>query len=120
MAEEITVSMAVEVSKDGIKDSLSLIGLSVDMSGGDMTHKTQIVGTSQEQLVFGEITTPGWFLCINRDTTNYVELRAATGVADLVRLNAGEGCLFRLAADATAPFAIANAECVVEYLLIED
>jgi hypothetical protein len=39
-----------------------------------------VVGTSEEQIDFGELTSPGWFTMINLDTTNYVEWGFSTGV----------------------------------------
>ncbi|SVA95950.1 uncharacterized protein METZ01_LOCUS148804 [marine metagenome] len=120
MAEEITVSGSLQVTKDGVTDKLAKVGLSIDMSGGDITHRTQTVGTGEEALGMLDAGTPGLCLIKNLDSTNYVEVRQATGVADLIRINAGEFALFRFAADATAPFVIANTgNVIIEYLLIE-
>ena len=121
MAEEITVSGSLQVTKDGVTDTIAKIGLSVDMTGGDITHRTQTVGNSEEALGMLDAGTPGFCLIKNLDSTNYVEVRQATGIADLIRINAGEFALFRFAADATAPFVIASHSdgVIIEYLLIE-
>jgi hypothetical protein len=48
-----------------------------------------------------------------------MEIRADTGVADLIRLEPGDVCLFRVTDDAT-PYGIADTAAVeFEYLLIE-
>ena len=121
MSNEITVSFSLAVSKGGTSESLALAETLFSMTGTNMTRFRQEIGITEEAITMCvDIGTPGWFAAINRDATNFIEIRAGTGAADLVRLNAGEGCCFRLAADATAPFAIADtAACELEVLLIE-
>lgn len=123
MANEITVSCSLKVVKSAsnIDHGLSFSGLQFDMSGTEYIHNIQIVGTSEEQITFGDVTTPGWSIWKNLDSTNYVEIRPGTAVADLVRMNAGEPAMFRLAADATAPYALADTANVrLQYLLFEN
>ena len=115
MSSEIIVTMSLSVTKGGMTVALPF-SARFDMAGANMAHLRQTIGTSEEAINMGvDITIPGWFMAINRDSTNYIEIRQGTGIADLVRLNAGEACCFRLAADATAPFAIADtAACELE------
>lgn len=96
-------------------------GLAVTLSGNQWIHHRQEIGTSEEALDLGDISTGGWFFARNLDTTNYVELRSGTGATDFVRLNAGEFCLFRISGDASAPYAIANTAAVdLEYALVQN
>ena len=77
------------------------------------------VGTSEEAVALGEATAPGWAIFINRDTTNFIELRVATGGAKFAKLKAGECCLLRLGSGAQVPYAIADtAACQMEYCII--
>ena len=120
MANEITISGSLSGTKPGAVENFSVSGLTVTMTGTDYVKLTQTVGTSEEALVMLDAGTPGFCVIKNLDATNYVEVRQGTGVADLIRINAGEFALFRFAADATAPYVIANtAACIVEYLLFE-
>jgi hypothetical protein len=121
MANELTVSVSLSFSKGRVTASISKAGLQVNVSGTNYTRLIQNVGTSQEQLLFGDVSTPGYCVLINRDPTNYIEVRPATGVADLIQLDPNDGvALFKFAADCTAPFVIANtAGCELEILLIE-
>lgn len=123
MANEITVSCSIKVVKSSAKidESLSFSGLQFDMSGTEYMKRIQEVGTTEEALVMNaDSAVPGWGIYKNLDATNYVELRQGTGVADMVRMNAGEPAMFRLAADATAPFAIANTAAVrLLYMIFE-
>lgn len=121
MANEITATASLAFAKGSIDQvSRSEAGFTVTVSGSKYAQHTQNIGTSEEQLDFADITTPGWCFLKNLDTTNYVEIRPATGVADLIRLPAGKACVFPFAADCTAPFAIANSSAIeLEILLIE-
>ena len=121
MANEITCSGSLRYVKGNIDVDLSKGGLQITVAGDDHTFMTQNVGFAAEELLdLGDVTTPGLCFIKNLDATNYVEVRAATGVADLIRLNAGEFCLFRFAADCTTPYVQANTAGVrIQTLLIE-
>lgn len=120
MADEITIVAKLTVAKGNLSSLArgAANGITPDMAGTPVIHNTQQIGTSEEAIVMGDVSTPGWAWFKNLDDTNYVEIRPATGVADLLRLNPGEECVFRFAADATAPFAIANTGAVyIEYVI---
>lgn len=119
MADELTISALLRFTK-GTKDvSFSDQSQQFDVTGTDYIQGTQTVGTSEEALAKGDITTPGYVFIRNLDATNFVKVRGATGGVDCVKIKAGEFALFRFAG--TAPFVIADtASCEIEYLLIED
>ncbi len=122
MANEITASGSLAYSKNGVADSLARIGLAITMSGDDALHQSQLVGFAAEETLTlnSDASTNGWLLLINRDTTNFVKVRAATGAADLVKIKAGEFALFRLNTGIT-PYVIADTAAVrLEVLHIED
>lgn len=119
MADEITVRVGLSFSKSGDSETWNPPTFTVDMAGLDSAKLTQTIGTSEEALNIGDITTAGYILIENTDATNYVEIRAGSGAADVVKIKAGEFALFRLAS--STPYAIADtASCVVKYLLLED
>lgn len=122
MANELTVTIKALFEKGGTSITFpdgSHRETSVTVSGSRFFMGRQSIGTSEEAIDLGDIATGGWFFGINRDSTNYLEIRSGTGATDLVRMNAGEPCAFRISGDATAPFAIANTSaCELEYLLI--
>lgn len=121
MAAEITLSASLAVDNGIIDEALSKSGVRFDWSGTKTTKHIQAVGTSEEAIDLGEIATLGYFMAINLDNTNYVELRSATGAGnDIIRLDAKGGlCLLRWGSDVTAPFAVANtASCNVLFLHI--
>ena len=84
---------------------------------------TQSIGyAAHETLDITGVTTLGWCNFRNRDAANYVEIGVdvAATFYPLVRLNAGEECVFRLAQGIT-PYAQANTAAVIlERTIIDD
>lgn len=120
MSAEIAVTMALVARKSGTVAGLDMGRISVTWTGNNALHNRQTVGTTEEALVLGDCGAGGYFIVVNRDASNYVRIRPATGATDLVRLRAGEAACFRLDAGATAPFVIADtAPCEIEYVLLE-
>lgn len=123
MADEIAIDCSLRFFKSSYMNSpigRALKNLLIDQSGENFVHQNASVATSATAMPLGSITTPGWCLCINLDDENYIELRAGSGGADVIRINAGEFALFRWAADAT-PYGIANtAAVIVEWILLEN
>jgi hypothetical protein len=118
MANELTLSASVRFSKGGISVSEGKSGVQLDVAGDDFVTKTQNVGTSEEALNLGDITTPGYVLMRNTDPTNFVSVRSGTGAANLIKIPAGGIALFMC--EAAAPFVIANGAAVkIEYTMIE-
>lgn len=95
-------------------------GLSVTLTNAGFTRLRQSVGTSEEAVTLGDVTAPGYAIFINRDATNYIELKVATGGAIFAKLSANGGlALLQLGTGAQAPFAIANtAACIMDILLV--
>ncbi len=119
MADELEIAAALKFSKDGESASLDAGLLQITVSGSAYKKGTQEIGTDEEALLMGDVGTAGYVLLVNRDDTNFVEIRPGSGIADLIKIKAGEFALFRLAMD--APYAIADtAACQLEYLVIED
>ena|SRR3990167_7473136 len=119
MADELAVQGGLLYSDSvGAQDSLSVPEVLADVATKTYIKHKQSIGTTEEAINLGEVTSPGWAVFINRDTTNYIELRVATAGAKFAKLLPGEFCVLRLASGAQAPYAIANsAACMMEYLI---
>lgn len=123
MADESTLTVAHNYSDD---EGTSMPNLGVADLGIDVTTKTPAwkkisVATSEQALDLDGITAAGAMLIgVNRDDTNYVEIRMASGGSnDHVKVLAGEPCVFRFGSDVTAPYIIANSAAVqFEYRLV--
>lgn len=121
MANEFTLNASLAYEDSESADLLlSVVDKLVSITTKKFIHAKQSIGTSEEAIDLGELTAPlGWAIFINRDSTNYLEIRSGSGAAnDVIRLNAGEFALFRFGSDVTAPYAIANtAACQLEYAI---
>jgi hypothetical protein len=118
LANELTITASLSFSKGEFSALLNKTGIQLDVAGEDYVEMSQLVLVTEAALDLGAITTPGYILMYNPDTTNFVEIRPATGVADCVKIPAGGIALFMNAA--VAPFIISDTASVrVYYLLIE-
>lgn len=121
MANELTInaSLAYADAEDA-DELLAVVNKMANVSTKAYIKHKQNIGTSEEALDLGGLTSMGYAIFVNRDSTNYVEIRSATGAGnDIIKLLAGEVALFRFGSDITAPFAIANTATVqLEYLII--
>jgi hypothetical protein len=119
MSNEITIHARLKAEKGNSKVDAFVEALKSNWTGNRFIHNRQEIGTTEEAIDLGDIATGGYFMAINRDSTNFVSIRSGTGATNLVRINAGEAALFRVSGDASAPFAIADtAACELEYWLL--
>ncbi len=123
MANEITYSYSIGVSKSNLINSKSASG-SITMNGshyasGAMNIPTTAGGTA---IPLGSVATNGTACFKNLDATNYVEIGVqVTGTFyPLIRLKPGEPAYLRISPSAV-PYALANTAAVaLEYLIYED
>jgi hypothetical protein len=119
MARELTVNAGLQYEdSEESETSLVIEDLVVNVSTKKFAHVKQNIGTSEEALDLGEITSLGYAIFVNRDSTNFVTLKTGTGGTVIIKLLAGEVALFRFGSGVTAPFAIADtAACQLEYVI---
>lgn len=119
MANELKVTCRLEFSKGDTEHDFAITKLARTIAGAQAMANRQSIGTSEEAVLVGDVAAGGYFMGVNRDSTNYIELRPGSGLGDLIRLEAGDVCLFRLTDDATL-YAIADTDtCDLEYLIID-
>ena len=95
MANEITVNSSIYASKNGATLSQSS-SKTIDMSGDQMLANIQIVGTAAEAIVLGDVSTIGYLMLKNTDSTNYVEIAGEVGITNFVqKILAGEFILLK-------------------------
>lgn len=91
MANEITKSVALAVSKGGAAIASGTKSETQDMTGGDVYTGTQTIDTTAGALAWGECDTPCGSLAIaNNSTADTVTLTATT-----IILRPGDVCLFQ-------------------------
>jgi hypothetical protein len=120
MANEGTIAASLALNKSGTSISLPLGPLSFTVSGTGYTQDRISVGITEQTFTNINTTAGGYCLVINRDATNYVQIRRATGQSATIRILPGEFALFRLdASSASVPYIIANAApCDCELLVL--
>ena len=121
MAKELQAVGRMVYDDGDVRVSLDKGVLKIDSAGKQVVHHVQEIGTSEEALDVGDISTLGWIMFFNQDVTNFVEIRPGSAVADFLRIEKREfSGPMRLAQNATL-YAIADTAAVkLEYLLIED
>jgi len=96
MANEITLTTRLQVVNGSNRyDSENLIKTLDQAAIGGPTPGYVTIGTTEETITFGELSTLGWLRMLNLDPTNYVQWGFATGVYG-GRMRAGEPAYFRL------------------------
>lgn len=74
MANEITVSAALQIEKGNLSMTVPSSRQQIDMTGTRASHALQTIGTTYEAISAGDITSAGWCRILNIDSTNYVEI----------------------------------------------
>ena len=123
MANEISTSFSFSCTKGSLTLSRSFSKqITMSASAPNVAGGTQLVGTTHEAIVLGDVATNGCAYFVNLDATNYLEIGVLVSGTfyPVVRLNAGEGALARIAQGVT-PYAKANTAAVVmEYHLLDN
>ncbi len=95
MANEISLSINFAVSKGGASVS-GQSNASLTMSGEQFISNVQIIGITNETLVFGDVSTIGYVYCKNLDATNFVTISVDSAQAQVIaKLLPGEACIFK-------------------------
>jgi hypothetical protein len=119
MANEITFSAALNYSdSESASIGLGVNALSATVATKKYMYSKMSVTTAALAINLGPVSSLGWGVFINRDTTNYLQLLTSNGGVAFARLGAGQAALFYFGSGVTAPYAQANtAACQMEYLI---
>lgn len=118
MPSELQVQGSIAFTKSGALISRTFASTYFDVSGTAGVQNVISVGTSDESLALGDISTIGWIYLKNMDATNYISV-GSDGTLYPIKLKAGEFFLGRW--NAAAIHAKANTgACNMEYILIPD
>lgn len=122
MADELTATGALYYrDSNGVEQSLAVIADLIDVANKKTTRLQQNIGLVEEALQLGEITLTGSIVMIvNRDTTNFVEIKSGTGGLVIAKLTAERRFLILpVGSSITAPYAIADTgACLIDILII--
>lgn len=119
MAQELTLSGSLSYSdSEGTEDSLSISELMASVATKRLLHAKQSIPTSEIAIELGDLSSLGWAIFVNRDATNYIEIKTATGGDIFAKLKPGCFALLPLGSGAQAPYAIATgSSCQLEIII---
>lgn len=121
MASEIKVDLGITAYKSTIMTAeitRAIRNLTINMTADNFSEGVMSVATSATAVPLGQVTSLGWCFFANKDTANFLKIRNGSGGADVVKLLAGECCLFPFL-NTGVPYAIADtAACLMEYLIL--
>lgn len=81
MANEITVQASLRVANGNLNFKFEPGTISVDQAAvGGPTPGYVTIGTTEEEVALGELSSKGWVIMQNMDATNYVQWGFSTGV----------------------------------------
>lgn len=94
MAGEITQQISLQVTKNGATATMQT-STRIDMTGNNFTNATQLIGTTAELILLGDIVSaPGQLSIKNLDATNFVEIGGDSGLTVFkLKIKAGEAQL---------------------------
>lgn len=116
MAQEIQASGALSFIKGGANLSASFSNTYFDAAGSAGVKNVASIGTSDETLALGDVSTIGWVYAKNLDATNFI-LLSADGTLYNIKLKPGEFFIGRW--NGAAIHAKADtAACLMESLIL--
>jgi len=97
MANELTLAINATLSNGSLKAVFQPGSVQVDQAAVGAHMPVLSIGTSEETISLGDVSTAGYVCLRNLDATNYVELGPdSTGMVAMLKLKAGEVACFRL------------------------
>lgn len=120
MSNEITLNASLAYSdSENTEDAVALVNLLATVATKRITRVKQSIAITETAISLGGVSAPGWAMFVNRDETNFIELRVATSGAKFAKLKPGEFALLRLGSGAQVPYAISDtAACQLDLLLV--
>ena len=112
MADEIAITLAVSVTNGNFLDNINMGTLQFNQSNEGVDGSVVEIATSETTISLSDLTTEGYMLLRNLDTTNYIDIGPdSTGQVDFIRLLAGEVALFPLTPGPTVKATANTAAC---------
>lgn len=122
MANEISVTAKLVVTNGGFRQTFDTGTLRRDQTAVGAHGPILSIGTSEEVISAGDVTTLGYVCFRNLDATNYVDIGPESGGAlvGLIRLEPSDVALFRLKPGVTIRAQANTAAVKVQMLLLQD
>ena len=121
MANEITSTIGLSVVNGNLRVQFPQVARQYTQSASGLSDQVLSIGTSEENVAFGDVATPGLTVLHNLDSTNYVEYGQSDGgtMKKIGKLSPGDVHLIRIAASTTLRMLANTAACKVRVLCLE-
>jgi len=122
MADEIAITVLGTVTNGSFKDRIDHGQQKFTQAAIGACSNVVNVGTSEEDVSVGDITTLGWMFARNLDATNYVTFgpKSSGSMVALGRLEPGEVIALRLEPGVTIRWIANTAACLVDLRIFQD
>ena len=100
MSNEIKLTISFKVENGNYKDVFAPGQIQIDQASPGRGGHVQVVGTTEETIDFGDVSTNGLLILRNLDSTNYVQYGPQVGTGNMEvwgKLLPGEIAAMRLA-----------------------
>lgn len=122
MGNEISYQFQLRLANGDLSDTYSSPSQRTDQTNAKLIRNVQEIGTSEEVLASGDITTPGWSVFVNLDDTNYVEVGHFTGGTfyEFLKLKPGDQMICRVGIQPGELYAKADTGALSLFYIIYD
>ena len=121
MANEFTITNKIILANGYLKDKWDNGSVSLTQTTKGVHAAVESVGTSEEDMSYGVLSTPGLIVMRNLDTTNYVTYGPKSGGSMILmgKLAAGQMAMFYLGASVQLRWIANTSACLVSYKVYE-
>lgn len=122
MADELKINVNARLDNGNFKDRFEPGQIAITQTAIGGHRPIVVVGTSEEVIATGDVSTLGWLLMRNLDATNYVDWGPESGGAMVAigRIEPGEIAMFRLKPGVTIRAQANTASCKIDLRVYED
>ena len=101
MASEITLNVSLRVANGLMEEQFGPVQDQIDQSAIGVDGGVREIGTTEETISLTDVSTPGYAIFRNLDSTNFVTIGPDSGgsMVDFLKLKPGEIAVLRLAPD---------------------
>jgi len=118
---EFSYQFQLQLNNGELKDNVSSGAVAADQTTAKMVRNVQTIGTTEEALELGAVTTPGMAILENLDDTNFVEVGSFVAAVfyPFLKIMPGEKLLCRIGV--VAPYAKADtADVELDYRIYDN
>ena len=121
MANEITLTVGLQLVNSSLRAQFPQVPSQYTQTTAGISDNVWTIGTSAEDVAFGDVATPGLTVLHNLDSTNYVDYGMSDGgtMKAVGRLKAGDKHIIRIGASVTLRMQANTGACKVRVMCLE-